>query len=187
MVLLIYFFILIYIYNIIGSSTDTTTAILETYRIIRQYDNITIVAGSGYDIYQPFVAPFVRTLTEDILAPPVAEEASTHYTFDLDVVSWLSGATARPAVPYLTSVPISLPLIGLTQLVQYLVVCHIAGLTLKDPQLHVSKTNQHLPASRVTPQWAEALVVTGPPKASLFRLHLCKHFLSFFVFLLLIN
>jgi len=75
---------------------------------------------------ESFVAPFVQSLTEDVLAPLlVAEEkASTHYTFGLD--SELSGATARPAVPYLASVPISIPLIGLTQLVQYLVVCHIA-------------------------------------------------------------
>ena len=55
--------------------------------------------------------------------------ASTCYAFCLDVASWLSGATARPAVPYLVSVPVSFPLIGLTQLVQYLVVCHVANLT----------------------------------------------------------
>ena len=36
--------------------------------------------------YKPFVAPFVQTLTEDVLVPLVAEEeASTHYTFGLDV------------------------------------------------------------------------------------------------------
>ena len=39
------------------------------------------------------------------------------------------GAAACPAVPYLASVPISFPLIELTQLVQYLVVCHVANLT----------------------------------------------------------
>ena len=62
--------------------------------------------------------------------PLVAEEeASTHYTFGLDIVSWLSGMAAHPAVPYLASVPISFPLIKLTQLVQYLVVYHIANLT----------------------------------------------------------
>ena len=70
------------------------------------------------------MAPFVQTLTEDVLAPLVAEEeeASTHYMFGLDVVSWISGAAARSAVPYLASVLISFPLIGLTQLVQYLSV-----------------------------------------------------------------
>ena len=36
-----------------------------------------------------FGAPFVQTLTEDILVPLVAEdEASTHHMFGLDVVSW---------------------------------------------------------------------------------------------------
>jgi hypothetical protein len=85
-----------------------------------------------YDIYKPFLIPFIQTLTEDILAPLATEEASAHC---LDVVSWLLGpsAVARPAVPYLASVPISFPLIGLTRLpvVQYLpvIVCHIANLT----------------------------------------------------------
>ena len=84
-----------------------------------------------YDIYKLFVAPFIQTLTQDVLAPLVAmEETSTYYyTFGLDILSWISGVTARPAVSYLASVPISLPLIRLTQLVQYLVVCYVAGLT----------------------------------------------------------
>jgi hypothetical protein len=67
-----------------------------------------------YDIYKPFVAPFVRTLTEDVLAPLVAEEeASTHYTFGLDVASWFSGATARPAVPISPRFPFHSLLSGL--------------------------------------------------------------------------
>ena len=83
-----------------------------------------------YDIYTPFVAPFVRTVTADVLLPLTEEEAdSTFYTFGLDVASWLSGATKRPEVSYLASIPVSFPLIGLTQLVQYLVVCHVANLT----------------------------------------------------------
>ncbi|KAJ7808688.1 fatty acid synthase beta subunit [Mycena olivaceomarginata] len=54
---------------------------------------------------------------------------SSHYTFGLDVVSWLSGASPRPSTTYLASVPVSFPLIGLTQLVQYFVACNVAGLT----------------------------------------------------------
>ena len=137
-----------------------------------------------YDIYKPFVpvAPFVQTLTKDILAPLFAvEEASTYYTFGLDVVSWLSGATARPAVSYLASVPISLPLIGLTQLVQYLVVFHVAGLTPCELRSRLSGAMGHsqgivsaaLPSSLqhraplksfpTTP--TKTFIVTGPPKA----------------------
>ena len=96
-----------------------------------------------YDIYKPFVAPFVQSLTKDVLAPLVAEEASTYYTFGLDVESWLSGATARPAVSYLASVPISFPLIGLTQLVQYLVVCRVAGLTPGELRSRLSGATGH--------------------------------------------
>ena len=137
-----------------------------------------------YDIYKPFVpvAPFVQTLTKDILAPLFAmEEASTYYTFGLDVVSLLSGTTARPAVSYLTWAPISLPLIGLTQLVQYLVIFHVAGLTPGKLRSRLSGAMGHsqgivsaaLPSSLqhqaplksfpTTP--TKTFVVTGPPKA----------------------
>lgn len=70
-----------------------------------------------YNIYTPFVVPFLQTITQDILIP-LAED-STFYTYGLDVVSWLSGTAPRPAVSYLTSVPVSFSLIGFDQLVQY--------------------------------------------------------------------
>ena len=105
-----------------------------------------LFSGQGTNEDKPFVAPFIWTLrvSEDALAPLVAEEeASTYYMFGLDVVSWLSGAAARPAVPYLTSVPISFPLIRLTQLVQYLVVCRIANLTPSELRSRLSGTTGH--------------------------------------------
>ncbi|KAF8806710.1 hypothetical protein BYT27DRAFT_7257395 [Phlegmacium glaucopus] len=82
-----------------------------------------------YDIHTPFVASFVQTLTDNLLAPLATKEgASTYYASGLDVASWLSGATAHPAVSYLRSVPMSFLLIGLTQLVQYLVICLLKSL-----------------------------------------------------------
>ncbi|KAJ7769033.1 fatty acid synthase, partial [Mycena olivaceomarginata] len=85
---------------------------------------------SLYDIYKPFVSSFLATVTNDALIPLAeAQNASSHYTFGLDVVSWLSGASPRPSTTYLASVPVSFPLIGLTQLVQYFVACNVAGLT----------------------------------------------------------
>lgn len=84
---------------------------------------------SLYTIYKPFVAPFLTAVTQEILIPLAGEQKHTSYfTFGLDVVSWLSGAAPAPPLSYLASVPVSFPLIGLTQLVQYLIVCHIAGL-----------------------------------------------------------
>ena len=83
-----------------------------------------------YDIYTPFFAPFLQMVTEDILIPLAEEEDdSTFYTYGLNVVFRLSGTVPCPAVSYLASVPVSFPLIGLAQLVQYLIVCRVANLT----------------------------------------------------------
>jgi fatty acid synthase subunit alpha len=83
-----------------------------------------------YDVYNPFIISFLQTATTDVLVPLAEKEQnSSFYTFGFDVISWLSGAVPRPDVSYLASVPVSFPLIGLTQLVQYLVVCHVANLT----------------------------------------------------------
>ena len=83
-----------------------------------------------YDIYKPFVDSYLHSVSRDVLVPLAeVESESAFYTFGLDVHSWLSGSTPRPPTAYLASVPVSFPLIGLTQLVQYLIVCRVAGLT----------------------------------------------------------
>ncbi|KAJ6624064.1 fatty acid synthase [Mycena sp. CBHHK59/15] len=99
---------------------------------------------SLYDIYKPFVSSFISTVTTDALVPLAAQQkSSTYYMFGLDVVSWLSGAAPRPSTTYLASVPISFPLIGLTQLVQYLVSCNVAGLTPGQMRDIISGTTGH--------------------------------------------
>ncbi|KAH8117927.1 fatty acid synthase [Phellopilus nigrolimitatus] len=82
-----------------------------------------------YDIYKPFVAPLITTLTINVLQPLAIASASSYYAYGLDVISWLSGALPRPPTAYFATVPVSFPLIGLTQLVQYLVACRVAHLT----------------------------------------------------------
>lgn len=60
---------------------------------------------SLYDIYKPFVSSFLATVTNDALIPLAeAQNASSHYTFGLDVVSWLSGASPalRPHISLLS-------------------------------------------------------------------------------------
>jgi len=83
---------------------------------------------SLYDIYQPYVLPFLEVMVVDLIELAKEEVESSYFTYGLDVVSWLSGAVERPSVSYLASIPISLPLIGLTQLVQYLIVCRVTNL-----------------------------------------------------------
>lgn len=84
---------------------------------------------SLYDTYTPYVASFLSEMTKVLLPLAASLESSTYYTHGLDVVSWLAGATPRPPTAYLASVPVSLPLIGLTQLTQYLVTCRAVRLS----------------------------------------------------------
>ncbi|KAH7913599.1 hypothetical protein BJ138DRAFT_606981 [Hygrophoropsis aurantiaca] len=97
-----------------------------------------------YDTYRPYVSPLITAITNDILLPLVAErEASSFYNYGMDVASWLSGAVPRPSTSYLASIPISLPLIGLTQLIQYLVVCRVSGLTPGEIRDNISGATGH--------------------------------------------
>ncbi|KZT01368.1 fatty acid synthase [Laetiporus sulphureus 93-53] len=97
-----------------------------------------------YDTYKPFVASFISEMTRDVLLPLTAElESTTYYTHGLDVLSWLTGATARPPTTYLASIPASLPLIGLTQLTQYLIVCRVARLSPEEMRAHLHGATGH--------------------------------------------
>jgi fatty acid synthase subunit beta len=67
--------------------------------------------------------------------------------YDTFVASFVHWQTLRklplPAVTYLTLIPISFPLIGLNQLVQYLVICHVANLTPGELRSRLSGAMDH--------------------------------------------
>jgi fatty acid synthase subunit alpha, fungi type/fatty acid synthase subunit beta, fungi type len=85
-----------------------------------------------FDIYRPYVTDLITVVTKNILQP-AAEKASldgfTYYAHGLDVLGWLNGSVTLPPLEYLASVPISFPLIGLAQLVQYLVTARVSNLS----------------------------------------------------------
>jgi fatty acid synthase subunit alpha, fungi type/fatty acid synthase subunit beta, fungi type len=86
---------------------------------------------SLYDIYKPYVAPFIGASrnTLALLARTADHNGYGFYSHGLNVLGWLDGSIPRPSTEYLASVPISFPLIGLTQLTQYLVATRVANLT----------------------------------------------------------
>ena len=97
-----------------------------------------------YDTYKPYVSAIIKEITNEILRPLVAtRQTSSFYNYGMDITSWLSGAIPRPPVAYLASIPISLPLIGLTQLIQYLAVCRVSGLTPGQLRDHIAGTTGH--------------------------------------------
>ena len=99
---------------------------------------------SLYDIYQPYVTPFVVVMMSQVLIPLAATWESTHYyAHGMDVLAWLTGASPRPPVSYLASIPVSYPLIALTQLVQYLIVCRTSNLTPGELRSRLAGTTGH--------------------------------------------
>lgn len=76
------------------------------------------------------MAPFLASASAYL--DPLAEKAQAaghaYYAHGLNVISWLNGTVPRPPVEYFASIPLSLPLIGLTQLVQYLITCKVSDL-----------------------------------------------------------
>lgn len=97
-----------------------------------------------YDTYKPYVSPIITSITNEILLPLVSSrEACSFYNYGMNVVSWLAGISPRPPVAYLASIPVSLPLIGLTQLVQYLVICRVSGFTPGELRDHIAGATGH--------------------------------------------
>ncbi|KAF8271214.1 fatty acid synthase [Lactarius quietus] len=75
-----------------------------------------------FDTYRPFVESFLRATVDEVLQPLASTaQDTTFYEHGMNVISWLTGESPRPPVAYLASVPVSFPLIGLTQFTQYLV------------------------------------------------------------------
>lgn len=99
---------------------------------------------SLYDIYKPFIVTFLETMIREVLEPFAMKENTTaYYRHGFDVITWLSNSALRPPVHYLASIPISFPLIGLTQLVQYLITCRVAGMNPGDMRNILSGATGH--------------------------------------------
>lgn len=79
-------------------------------------------------MYKPFVSSLLADITTKVLLP-LGEKAEadgfTYYNQGLNLISWLNGTSPRPTVDYLASIPLSLPLIGVAQLAQYVVSCRV--------------------------------------------------------------
>ncbi|CAO1632127.1 unnamed protein product [Parajaminaea phylloscopi] len=135
-------------YSVLETAGRLDAAALRTPKLFRLVEQdkakaFAIFGGQGnnevyfnelqalYDTYRPLVEELLHKSTVSLQA--LAGEASlsgftNFYTHGVDVLSWLQHPETRPPVAYLASVPLSLPLIGLTQLTQYLVSTRSSGL-----------------------------------------------------------
>ncbi|BGP56496.1 hypothetical protein JCM8202_004608 [Rhodotorula sphaerocarpa] len=74
-----------------------------------------------FDLYGPLLTPFLTLASEHLVSLAAAAQSTLLYDFGLNALAWLQDPSTRPEVPYLATCAVSLPLIGLTQLCQYIV------------------------------------------------------------------
>lgn len=101
---------------------------------------------SLYEIYKPYVGALIANVSAKVLVPLATKaelDGHSFYSYGLDVVAWLDGSAPVPPVDYLASIPISFPLIGLTQLVQYLASCRVSNLLPGDMRKILKGTTGH--------------------------------------------
>ncbi|KAF2743156.1 beta subunit of fatty acid synthase [Sporormia fimetaria CBS 119925] len=80
-----------------------------------------------YTTYPSFVEDFLAAEAQHLLALARDPRAGKLYSKGLDVMRWLNNKESQPDTDYLVSAPVSLPLIGLTQLAHYVVTCRVLG------------------------------------------------------------
>ena len=80
-----------------------------------------------YTTYPTLLEDFINSAAahlQQLARDPGAEKL---YPKGLDVMRWLHNKDSQPDTEYLVSAPVSFPLIGLTQLAHYLVMCRVLG------------------------------------------------------------
>ncbi|KAF2733047.1 beta subunit of fatty acid synthase [Polyplosphaeria fusca] len=80
-----------------------------------------------YTTYPSFVEDFIASEAHHLLNLSRDPKAEKLYSKGLDVMRWLTNRDSQPDTDYLVSAPVSLPLIGLTQLAHYVVTCRVLG------------------------------------------------------------
>ncbi len=80
-----------------------------------------------YNTYNVFVVELITAAATHLQALSRDHRAEKLYVQGLDVMRWLHHRDSQPDTDYLISAPVSLPLIGLTQLAHYVVTCRVLG------------------------------------------------------------
>eukprot|EP00741_Cyanophora_paradoxa_P008217 tig00000025_g7952.t1 len=76
-----------------------------------------------------FARPLIERACKVLRNEAASSEAATlgFHSEGMDVLAWLRGTAAEPSESYLSSAPVSYPLIGLTQLLHYYVAYRVSG------------------------------------------------------------
>lgn len=85
-----------------------------------------------YDTYQSLLQPLIITLSDHLQMLASDIRIKDMYPHGLDIRAWLESPELTPDSDYLVSAPISMPLIGLAQIVNYFIACKVLDMSPGD-------------------------------------------------------
>ncbi|KAJ2607731.1 fatty acid synthase alpha subunit Lsd1, partial [Coemansia sp. RSA 1365] len=92
-------------------------------------DNYMDETRSVFSIYQPLVEDYVTCMSEYLRREAAEPELARTYRNGLDALRWIKSPEETPSQEYMISVPVCLPLVGLTQLMQVMVLYKSLGIS----------------------------------------------------------
>ncbi|PYH46494.1 fatty acid synthase beta subunit [Aspergillus saccharolyticus JOP 1030-1] len=127
---------------------------LLTDALTRRATLVTVFNGQGvegyfdelqhlYDTYPGQLAEPLVTLSKQLKGLAADPRAHGMYPQGLDVLAWLEQPETRPSADYLLAAPVSQPLIGLVQLLNYYITCKILHKTPGELARHLSGAAGH--------------------------------------------
>ncbi|KAF5020406.1 hypothetical protein F66182_7568 [Fusarium sp. NRRL 66182] len=149
------------IYTVFGGQGLRSNPIQELSHLFQTYPSL------SRDLIQDSTSLMVHLSTTDASAEQLLPQG-------LDILSWLQDPTHVPALAYLGSAPVSVPLIGLVQLAHYQVTCKTLGLTPGQFRSRISGTTGHsqgiitAAATSVADDWPSWRKATRAAMATLF-------------------
>ncbi|KAK9446830.1 acyl transferase domain-containing protein [Limtongia smithiae] len=96
-----------------------------------------------YSMYQGLVDDFVQHCAKELTTLAADERTMKMYSNGLDIMRWLREPDSTPDLDYMVSAPVSLPLIGVTQLTHYAATCKILGKEPGDLRSLLAGTTGH--------------------------------------------
>ncbi|KAJ1746571.1 fatty acid synthase alpha subunit Lsd1 [Coemansia sp. RSA 1821] len=92
-------------------------------------DNYMDETRSVFAVYRPLVEAFVREMAAFIKQEAQAPLFKPLYQHGLDVMHWIEFPEDMPEQSYMISVPVCLPIVGMTQLMQVMVLYKTLGIS----------------------------------------------------------
>jgi len=117
------------IYTVFGGQGNTTS----------YFEDI----RSLHATYTPLIAEFLISSAEQLVYLSRDKRCRKNFSGDLDILKWLRVPSTTPKPEVLISAPYSFPLIGLLQLLNYIVTCKVMGETPCTFRRHLSGTTGH--------------------------------------------